>query len=131
VITGPHSPGVVVALVVVDALVVGAGVAGALGLVVDEDEPVPLLLVAQSAGMAVVVPLSVVAPIGGVVVVVTVSVAVTTGVVAPLGLALLVLGLDVLELDVLELDVLELDVVGLDVVGLAPAPVVELAGRFG
>jgi hypothetical protein len=120
VITGPHSPGVVVVLVV-DALVVGAGVAGALALVVDEDDPVPPLT-AQSAGMPVVVPVPVVAPIGDVVVVVTVSVVVSTGVVAPLGLAL-----------VLELEVVGLAVVGLelDVVALELAPVVELAGRFG
>ena len=106
VITGPHSPGVVV--VVVDALVVGmAGVVGALGLV-DADEVVSAA--AQSVAVPVVVPVSVVAPVGGDVVVVTVSVAVTTG--AGAGVALgLVLVLDVGEVDV--------------------APVVEVAGRFG
>jgi hypothetical protein len=111
-ITGPHSPGVVVVLlVVVEALVVGAaGVVGALGLVVEEDEPVTLPLVAQSAEVPVVVPVPV--PVGDPVgvVVVTVSVAVTVGVVAPLGVAL------VLELDVL---------------GLTLAPLVDVAGRFG
>jgi hypothetical protein len=109
-ITGPHSPGVVVVLlVVVEALVVGAaGVVGALGLVVEEDEPVTLPLVAQSAEVPVVVPVSGGDPVG--VVVVTVSVAVTVGVVAPLGVAL------VLELDVL---------------GLTLAPLVDVAGRFG
>jgi hypothetical protein len=85
-ITGAHSPGVVVVLVVVDELVVGvAGVVAALGLlVVEEDVLVSLPLATQSGDAPVVVPVSVVGTLGDavVVVVVTVSVAVTAGGVA-------------------------------------------------
>jgi hypothetical protein len=116
-ITGPHSPGVVVVLVVVvDALVVGtAGVVGAAGVVgvVEEDELVSLPLAVQADGAPVVVPVLVVEPVGVVVVVVTVSVAVTTGGVGVALELVLVLGLELGEVEV------EL------------ALVVDVLGRFG
>lgn len=116
-ITGPHSPGVVVLLVVVEALVartpgvVGTpGIVGALELV--EEGEVVTLVAAQSVELPVVVPVSAGTPLGVVVVAVTVSVAVTTGVVvAPLGLVLVL----VVERDGVEVE----------------PPVVGVGGRFG
>jgi hypothetical protein len=120
-ITGPHSPGVVVLLVVVDALVVvvAAGVVGEFGVV--EDELVTLPVAAQSVEVPVVVPVVVGEPLGVVVVVVTVWVAVTTGVVA--GAVELVVEVD--EVD--EVDELELKLEDVEV----ELPLVELSGRFG
>lgn len=110
-ITGPHSPAVVVALVVVDELVAVGVVA-----LVDEEVLVSLTLAGQAAEAPVVVPAGTVEPVGDVVVVVTVWVAVPTGGVGvAAGAVLLELGLE-RELD-------ELDV--------EPAPVVEVLGRFG
>jgi hypothetical protein len=111
-ITGPHSPGVVVLLVVVDALVVGAaGVVGALGVV--EEELVTLPVAAQSVEVPVVVG----EPLGDVVVVVvvTVWVAVTAGVVVGAVELVVELAEAGLELDELEVEL----------------PLVELSGRFG
>ncbi len=85
---------------------------GALGLV-EDDELVTLPAAAQAVEVPVVVPVSVGEPLGGVVVVVTVSVAVTTGVVVPLGLVVVLGGVEVVGVEV------------------EPAPVVEVAGRFG
>jgi hypothetical protein len=102
-ITGPHSPGVVVALVVVDELVVGTvGVAA----LVDEEVFVSLPLAAQAAEAPVVVPAGTVEPVGEVVVVVVVSVAVPAGGVGVAPGAVLVLVLELgLELELVELDV--------------------------
>jgi hypothetical protein len=114
-VTGPHSPGVVVVLVVVDELVVGT--TGVVAALVDEEVLVSLPVAAQAAEAPVVVPAGTVEPVGDVVVVVTVSVAVPAG---GVGVALGA----VLELEVVLVLELELDV------ELAPV-VVEVLGRFG
>ena len=103
-------------LVVVDALVVVAGVVGALGLV--EEELVALPVAAQSVEVPVVVAVVLGEPLGDVVVVVTVWVAVTTGVVV--GAIELVVELEGVEEVEVELEEVEVE--------LAP---VEVSGRFG